>query len=231
MKKITHAAGCLASAIPCFLLVVVLSRAWIDPMSVDGGTWVPLAVGLMALEFILLHSGVFIGTVASKAKSAPRRAGVFVLLAGFYAIFAVAFSLVTGTWELLEIFGFLMVGRFVTVIVASGEGKQQLIARSAAGIAIYIPIVFLTVFVPFPELGVNAEVLREVYPDRGGGVWEQHPERAIAGAILYFGLMGLFELRQLKRRPEDTPVGSGVEAQAVVVAEGRKVRKQPEIEL
>ncbi len=205
MRKFVHAVGCLASAVPYLILVGVLTRAWIDPMSVDEGIWVSLAVGLMALEFILLHSGVFMGTVASKAESTARRAGLFVLLAAFYAIFAVAFSLVTGTWEILKIFGFLMAGRFITVIVASGEGKQQLIARSAAGIAIYIPVVFLTVFVPFPELGVNADVLREVYPDRGGGIWEQHPERAIAGAILYFGFMGLFELKQLTRPPKSTP--------------------------
>lgn len=219
MNKFIHAIGCLASAIPYFILVVVLTRAWIDPMSVDEGTWVPLAVGLMALEFILLHSGVFMGTVASKAKSAARRVGLFALLSGFYAIFAVAFSLVTGSWEMLKIFGFLMAGRVVTVIIASGEGSQQLIARSAAGIAIYIPVVFLTVFVPFPELGVNAEVLREVYPNRGGGIWEQHPERAMAGAILYFGLMGLFELKQLIRPPEGKSAASSLQAQSTSAAE------------
>ncbi len=211
MNKFVHAIGCLASAIPYFLLVVVLSRAWVDPMSVDDGVWVPLAVGLMALEFILLHSGVFMGVVAAKAQSAARRAGVFALLAGFYAIFAVVFSTVTGTWEVLKIFGFLMAGRFVTLIVASGEGKQELIARSGAGIAMYIPVVFLTVFVPFPELGVNAEVLREVYPNRGGGIWEQHPERAIAGAIIYFGLMGLFELKQLTGGPTARTAESGLD--------------------
>ncbi len=209
MSRFTHAIGCLASAIPYFILAVVLTRAWIDPMSVDDGAWVPLAVGLMALEFILLHSGVFMGTVAFQAKTATRRYGFFALLAGFYAIFAVAFSLVTGSWEILKIFGFLMAGRLVTLMVAAAEGKRQLIARSAAGIASYIPIVFLTVFVPFPEFGVTAEVLREVYPGRGGGIWEQHPERAIAGAILYFGVMGMFELWHLARSPTGEPVAAG----------------------
>jgi hypothetical protein len=211
LSRIIHAVGCLASAIPYLILVAVLTRSWLDPMSVDEGAWVPLAVGLMALEFILLHSGVFMGTVAFQAKSVARRYGLFALLAGFYGIFAVAFSLVTGSWEVVEIFGFLMAGRLVTLMVATGEGKQQLIARSAAGIATYIPIVFLTVFVPFPKLGVTAAVLSEVYPDRGGGIWEQHPERAIAGAILYFGVMGLFELWQLARLPGGVPVATGAE--------------------
>lgn len=206
MHRFIHAIGCLASAIPYFILVVVLTRAWINPMSVDEGVWVPLAVGLMALEFILLHSGVFMGTVAGQAQNMLRRVGLFALLAGFYAIFAVAFSLVTGTWEILKVFGFLMAGRLVTLIIASGEGGQQLIARSVAGIAVYIPVVFLTVFVPFPELGVNAEVLGEVYPNRGGGLWERNPERAIVGAIIYFGLMGIFELKQLMRPVESDPV-------------------------
>ncbi len=219
MTRFGHTIGCLASAIPYFLLVVVLMMSWIDPMSVDEGTWVPLAVGLMVLEFILLHSGVFMGMVASKARSAARRVGLFALLASFYAIFAVVFSMVTGSWEVLKIFGFLMAGRMVTVIIASGESSQQLIARSAAGIAIYIPVVFLSVSVPFPELGVNAEVLREVYPNRGGGVWERNPERAIAGAIIYFALMGIFELRQLTRPLEGDPVASTVEDQNSGTAE------------
>lgn len=202
MNRFLHAVGCLASAIPYFILAAVLTRTWMDPLSVDEGVWVPMAVGLMALEFILLHSGVFMGTVAAQAKTAARRLGLFALLVGFYSLFAFAFSMVAGTWEILKIFGFLMAGRLVTVVVASGEGRQQLLARSAAGITAYILIAFITVFVPFPELGVTSEVLSEVYPNRGGGVWEQHPEQAIAGAILYFGLMGLFELRQLWRAPE-----------------------------
>ncbi len=209
LNRFVHAFGCLASAIPYFILVVVMTRTWIDPLSVDEGAWVPLAVGLMALEFILLHSGVFMGTMAQKTESAARRIGVFALLVAFYGLLAYAFSMVAGSWEILKIFGFLMAGRLLTLVVASNEGKRQLIERSAAGIVAYILVAFLTVFVPFPELGVNAEVLREVYPHRGGGLWERQPERAIAGAILYFGLMGLFELKQLARHSDTAPAHAG----------------------
>jgi hypothetical protein len=208
LNRVFHALGCLASAIPCFVLAGVLTRSWLDPMSVNEGAWVPMAVGLMALEFILLHSGVFMGTVAFRAKSAARRYALFAVLAGFYGILAAAFGLATGSREILEIFGFLMAGRLVTLMVASTEGREQLIARSAAGIVAYIPIVFLTVFVPFPELGVTAEVLSQVYPDRGGGIWEQHPQRAIAGAVLYFGIMGIFELWQLARSSAVDPAAA-----------------------
>ena len=209
MNRIIHAFGCLASAIPYFILVGVLKRSWIDPMSVDEGAWVALAMGLMALGFILLHTGVFMGTVAFQAKSVTRRYGLVALLACFYRMFAVAFSLVTGSREILEIFGFLMAGRLVTLMVAAGEGRRQLIGRSAAGIATYLPIVFLIVFVPFPQFGVTAEVLSEVYPGRGGGIWERHPQRAIAGAILYFRVMGMFELWQLVRSPDGEPAATG----------------------
>lgn len=210
MNRVTHTIGCLASAIPCFVLVYVLARVWVDPMSVDGGAWVPLAVGLMALEFVVLHSGVFMGTLALKAKTPVKRVGVFAGLAGMYGLFALGFSLSIGTWTIVEIFGFLMAGRFVTLVVAAGEGKEQLVARSATGVVAYIPVVFLTVFVSFPELGVNFQVLEEVYPNRGGGLWEQHPERAIAGAVIYFGIMGLIELWHLispsAGEPAEVPV-------------------------
>ena len=66
--------------------------------------------------------------------------------------------------------------------------------RIAAGITLYLLVVFATVLIPIPEWGVSSAIVNDVYPQRGGGLWEQEPERAIAGGAVYFLLIGLLEL-------------------------------------
>lgn len=55
-----------------------------------------------------------------------------------------------------------------------------------------------TIFLPIPELGLTASVLSETSPDRGSGLWEAEPERAIAGAAVYFLLIGFAEITLLR---------------------------------
>ena len=184
----------LASAIPYFLLVVTLIRVWVAPMSVDHGRWVPFAVGLMCLEFVVLHSGAFMGALAVGDVPTRRKVMAFLALAALYGLFALGFSLAIGTWSLMRIYGLLMAGRFLTVMAASSEGKVLLILRSGVGVAAYLASVFLTLFVPIPSGGISYAVLDEVYPDRGSGVWEQNPEVAIAAGVIYFTALGVFEL-------------------------------------
>ena len=63
---------------------------------------------------------------------------------------------------------------------------------------LYLLVVSGTLFLPIPELGIIGTVLNEVYPDRGGGLWEKEPERAIAVAALYFFLISLAEITVLR---------------------------------
>ena len=56
------------------------------------------------------------------------------------------------------------------------ESKKALMARSGIGVLLYLPIVFGTVLLPIPELGITGSVLNEGYPDRGGGLWETEKE-------------------------------------------------------
>ena len=50
---------------------------------------------------------------------------------------------------------------------------------------------FATVTVDVPELGVTPEIRDAAGFDAKGGVWEAEPHRALAGAVLYFAIMGL----------------------------------------
>jgi len=184
----------LATAVPYFILTVTLLRVWRDPMSVADGTWVPFAVGLMVLEFIVLHSGAFMGALAVGDVPGRRKLLLFLGLVALYGIFALAFSLAVGSWAIMKVYGILMAGRFMTVMFAGPQDRTLLLLRSGVGAVVYLGAVFLTLFVPVPEGGIDHAVLEQVYPDRGGGVWERQPEVAIAAGVIYFTVLGLFEL-------------------------------------
>lgn len=166
----------------------------------DDGEWLRLGLGLMILELVLLHSGAFMASVMAKQQSLSKRLQVLTGLFVFYALMVLGFALSLDSQSLLWIFGGVCLGYLATALTNAEAGGASMMARSANGVLLYILIVFGTVFLPVPEWGVSAPVLTEVYPDRSGGLWEREPERAIAGAALYFLLMDIAEIKTLKPR-------------------------------
>ncbi|NKB35095.1 MAG: hypothetical protein GKR91_18520 [Pseudomonadales bacterium] len=186
--------GAISSAAPCFYLSWVLVNVWRDPMSWDDGNWVRLGVGLMALEFVLLHSGAFISAMIATKDKISKKLQIAAGLMLFYTLMVVGFAYSFDSIQLLWIFGAVSLSRLITALTNASEGAQTMMARSALGIILYMAAVFGTIMLPIPELGISTEILNEVYPGRGGGVWEREPERAIAGAAVYFAALGLVEL-------------------------------------
>ena len=208
MQRVKHLLAGIASAVPYMILVWTLIQVWVSPMSVSDGLWVRYAVGLMALEFIILHSGGFMGAMAASTESLKKRAQAFFGLFMLYSLFAYGFAKMVDSFQILYVYGFIMLGRFITIMIASGEGKSQILNRSAFGTMVYMTAVFGTLFIPVPELGVTHDVLEQVYPDRRGGEWEQNPEIAIAAGIFYFSVLALYELYLAWRMPEASNAAS-----------------------
>ncbi|HEB82671.1 MAG TPA: hypothetical protein ENJ11_07405 [Gammaproteobacteria bacterium] len=184
----------LASAIPYLYLSWVLLDVWRFPMQWDNGRWVPFAVGLLVLEFILLHSGVFIATLAAESRDTKKQIKIFLGLLLFYGLMTYGIARSTGSNELMLIFASVMLGRFISSVLLREGGRDEYMKRAALGIVLYLLLTAASIFLPVPELGITSSVLAEVYPDRGGGIWEREPERAIAMACIYFCLLGLAEL-------------------------------------
>ncbi len=193
LSLIRHWFGALSSAIPCFALSWVLLDVWRHPLNWDNGKWVPFAVGLLVLEFILIHSGVFMTMLAARQNSATGRALVFVALIGFYSLFVFGVSASIGSTELIWIFVSVLLGRAVGLFTQLDEDPQRILKRSGISMFLYIIAAFASVLLPIPELGITPDVLNQVYPGRGGGVWEREPQRAIAVASAYFFAMGCVE--------------------------------------
>jgi len=190
--------GAIAAALPCFYLSYVLFNVWRDPMAWDDGNWVRLGVGLLLLEFILLHSGAFTVAILGQRDLGRHQIKLALGLLAFYTLMVWAFATSLAVPALLWIFATIVLGRSVGLLFSPSESRHGIMARSGIGVILYLTVVFGTVFLPIPEWGLNSSVLNEVYPDRGSGLWEVEPERAIAGAALYFLLIGLAEITVLR---------------------------------
>ena len=191
----------LLTATPCFYLTFMLVAAWVDPLAWDNGRWVRFGVGLLALEFVLLHSSGFMSAIYSGQLPHRKRYSLMTGLLLFYSAIVWAFAETFDSYRLIIIFAAITLGRIISMVQAASRSRDAMSARSALGIVLYVLIGFLTVAVAVPELGVTREVLDQVYPGRGGGLWERHPERAMAGAALYFFLVGFAELFYFRNTP------------------------------
>jgi hypothetical protein len=60
--------------------------------------------------------------------------------------------------------------------------------------AIYFPMVFLSVLLPWPRRGITEEVVRLTRLPGHSGLWVEQPHRAIGPAALYFILLGIVEV-------------------------------------
>lgn len=178
---------------------------WIDPLSWDDGHWVPFAVGLLIIEFLALHSSVFITNMISNAESRNQKLKYGISFFFFYSLMAGGIAAGVGSFSLVLILAGIMIGRTFAAFTQDPATLAHTNARSALGITLYIVLCGATVFIDIPEMGITNSVLADVYPNRGGGVWERHPERAIVAAAVYFAIMGLVEIYwSLKSERQET---------------------------
>ncbi len=219
-------AGVMGMA-PCWVITVMFIITWQSPMTIDDGRWVKLGVGIMVLEFILVHSGMFFAALSQRWETAGspirriHRYGMMILLVGFYSLFAVGFSFAFNTWNLFWIFFWVTISRFLAVIFDSENGLRQMIYRSIISVVLYLFSVFLSVMVRIPRAGLTEEVLDKVYPGRGSGEWEKDPQQALLAGMVYFGILGLWELfapfllhrkKRQDQKLEDTRQGERMES-------------------
>lgn len=163
-------------------------------MARDQGNWVRLGVGLMILEFVVLHSGAFMSAIGNNKTAQPGWRFLLGLLC-FYTLIVWAFAETTDSDSLLFIFAGIIISRLVALALDRDHARQQMMKRSSCGIVFYILVAFASIAVPVPEMGLTSEVLAEVYPGRGGGLWERQPQLPLVGGAVYFALMGIAELK------------------------------------
>jgi len=185
----------LSFAAPCFSMGWQLLKVWRDPMSVENGRWVNLGIGVFVFEFILLHAGIMLGATTMDASSGIfASAGTF-FLAGFYLLFAAVFAYAFKSRMLFMSFLWMVVGRFIAVMIGTSlEDRQLFMAHSIVAMGIYFPMVFASVFLPWPRLGITVAIAAQTRDPRASGLWVEQPHRAIGPATAYFFLLGAVEV-------------------------------------
>jgi hypothetical protein len=171
--------------------------AWIAPAWVGGERGVATLVGLMVMEFLVIHSSAFLGSAALSGRFA--RASVLPLLGllAFYSLFAlgIAFGF-KNPWFLAGFIG-LHANRLVPVLLGRGASTVDGAAwmgRWAMGAIFYLGTAFITVFLPVPRLGVDF-----VLHGYGSGEWIDAPYRALAMGFLYFTAQALLGVSMARR--------------------------------
>ncbi|MFI5371994.1 MAG: hypothetical protein ACHQ52_10590, partial [Candidatus Eisenbacteria bacterium] len=192
-RGITPAA--VMAALPDFALAALFLRTWITPDPSRPG-FAGYLMLVMLLEFIVVHSAAFMGTVTiapgSPVAKTARLAGIGV----FYTLFVGAFALAFHQWWPLWSFWGLIVNRMLSVLLKqppAGEERAFVQRQWAAGALFYILAVGLTTMLPLPRLGVTPGAIAAMHLG-GRGLWIDQPWRVLAAGTLYFGATAVSEL-------------------------------------
>jgi hypothetical protein len=185
----------IVSAVPDLGIAALALATWINPSHV-GEEKVAWFLGLMLLEFIVVHSSAFLGSVALSDEPRAKRVKAALGLSAFYTLFAAGFALGMKHWWPVWAFWALSANRLLGIMLGqapTGKERDVVMASWAAGAVFYLLGAFATVLLPLPSLGVERSMLGSIAED-SGGLWVDEPHRVVAFAALYFTLTGLYTL-------------------------------------
>lgn len=186
------------SPLLCFTTSLAFALTWVSPFSIQNGALLPMAMGYIYLELVILHSGTFISIVMSKK-------GKYLLfgLIAFYSMFALGLSAATGNYGLLWGFLVLSVNRILPVWTSNADdGIAMLIGRSIVGVLIWMAAAMLAKLIDIPELGLtqlNIERIYDLHEARGNLAKIDESFQYLRMAMYYFALAALFELKMARK--------------------------------
>ncbi len=177
-----------AAALPDLLTAAAYLFAWVAPLHFGDGVVKTLML-MMLMEFLVVHSGGFIGlTVLSETASRGSKTMAIIGFGAFYLLFAGAFSLAfKSSWPILS-FLWLLAAKFAQVWLAPlprADEAQRQTTLWALSVVAYIGAVFVGVILPIPPLGITADIIPRLGLS-GGGLWIDMPQTALASGALYF---------------------------------------------
>jgi hypothetical protein len=198
----------LAAAFPDLLTGALFAWCWVQPTAWRR-TLVAELMMLMLVEFLVVHSGPFIGgALYATGYSRAKRTAVVLGFGAFYMLFAAGFAYSMGSWLPILIFAWLIAAKLASLWFGAEEDAVQqgrAVFYWGASAVYYVLVVFVTLLLPVPKLGIRGSAAS--YGGSGGsGEWEQHPETVLAAGLLYFGLLAITKLRE--RRAYAPPKGT-----------------------
>ena len=173
-------------------------KLWYMPSFEDAEKIYALAV-LMAFEFVLMHSGVFMAVT-------PKKISLFIL-APIYGIFAWAFSQSMPDNSILVIYGLIILNRMRFAFSdVSNTIKNKSILTSVLGAVAYFILIFVCLFTNsiFGEMGVTPAFLEKsgyFNHVKSGGAFIDTPHIALGFGFFYYSTLAIVQalLLQPKR--------------------------------
>lgn len=165
-------------------------KLWYQPNFDDAEKIYAMAV-LMAFEFILMHSGVFMAVM-------PKKISLYVLVP-IYGLFAWAFSQSMPDNSILIIYGFIILNRMRFAFSdVSPALKNKAILTSTLGAFSYFVLIFVCVFTNsiFGELGLTPSFLDisgYFNHTKASGAFIDTPHIAIGFGFFYYCALTLIE--------------------------------------
>jgi len=180
-------------ALPDLASAALFLALWIEPQRF-GLEWFRAGVLALLLEFFVLHASGFLAVMANDPES-PRRTRLLWVggLGAGYLIFVALLGYSLDAEWMIAAFVWFCVSKLLGVLRETPTERDRFhaIAGWAMGVVLYLGAVFATVTFDIPELGATAALRDAAGFDAEGGVWEAEPQRALAGAALYFALAGI----------------------------------------
>jgi hypothetical protein len=197
MENPPFSRAAVASAVPDLALGLVYLGAWLVPTALTPGVFPTLTL-IMLLEFIIIHSSGFMGSVIVSTAQPRAKVTGMLLLGGFYTLFIAAFSISFHTgWPLVS-FWALMVNRLSGVLLKQapdGEERAFLQRSWAVTTLFYLLGAFVTMLPWLPRLGLTRQVAATIHmPSSVSGAWVSEPHRLVAFGFVYFTAVGVSEL-------------------------------------
>jgi hypothetical protein len=183
---------CALGAASCWWLAANLYRSWQTPLAVENGRWVPLGVGIMLMEFVVVHSGVMLAMPMSKEAWGSGRRRRFsrrtslILMSVTYVALATAIAASLKSLELFLMFSGIIISRWAGLLIDSDTARDQQFNRSLLSFLLFLIAVILAFVVKFPPGGLTPMILRRL----GAGA---NAQQALAAGVIYFGLSGVVE--------------------------------------
>ncbi|WGK65744.1 hypothetical protein [Croceiramulus getboli] len=182
------------------LIVYQFWMLWSQPELTDAPRIADIG-SLMAFEFVMVHSGVFMAVF-------PKKYSLYIFLP-FYGVFAWVFSLVMDDYIILIIYLLVVINRMRFAFSDVPQWmKNRSILASVVAVILYMITIFIAISGLMPKLGLDSnylEVTQFSSLSSASGTFVDEPHTALAfGCMYYLSLAGveILLINQFeKRRP------------------------------
>ncbi len=185
-------------ALPDCITATVYLLTWFSPF-LFGLKAVKYLMLLMLVEFIMVHSGGFLGSIFLDEKLTQARKSMSLIGMGFfYLLFIGAFAFIFEAMWPVYSFLWLLIAKLLGIWLSkkqSTHARESQVRLWGVSVMAYLFAVFFTTLLWLPKFGITATRVSE-FGIPGKGLWVEQPHTVIAAGFIYFALLAWFKFKQ-----------------------------------